>query len=160
MRHLFLNLDGRISRKTFWLASLGVLVTGFVIAAIAVAQKLAGEVARDMAVEGVVLLFLLPYFMLAVKRGHDRNISTWIVSGWFVLVATTDALDFFGWLPSGDDLSKSGPFLLAAIWVTGIVGLALLVELYFRRGTSGLNRYGPDPLSKLTPSLNLKPASP
>jgi uncharacterized membrane protein YhaH (DUF805 family) len=155
MRHLFLNLDGRISRKTFWLASLGVLATGLVIAAIAavIAEKLAGEVARDVAVEGVVLLFLLPYFMLAVKRGHDRNISTWIVSGWFVLVATTNALDLFGWLPSGDDLSKSGPFLLAAIWVTGIVGLALLIELYFRRGTSGLNRYGSDPLSKLTPQV-------
>jgi uncharacterized membrane protein YhaH (DUF805 family) len=43
MRHLFLNLDGRISRKTFWLASLGVLVTGFVVAAIApvIAEKLA-----------------------------------------------------------------------------------------------------------------------
>jgi uncharacterized membrane protein YhaH (DUF805 family) len=97
--YFFGNLDGRIGRKTFWLASLGVLVTGFVVAAVAaaIAEKLADEVARDMAVEGVVLLFLLPYFMLAVKRGHDRNISTWIISGWFVLVATTDALDFF-WL--------------------------------------------------------------
>ena len=164
MRHLFLNLDGRISRKTFWLASLGVFITEFVVAAIAAAimEKLADEVARDRAVEGVMLVFLLPYFMLAVKRGHDRNISTWIVSGWFVLVATIDALDFFCRLPSGHDLSKSGPLLLAAILVmgiVGIVGLALLTELYFRRGTSGLNRYGPDPLSSiLAPNPKLREA--
>jgi uncharacterized membrane protein YhaH (DUF805 family) len=29
-----------------------------------------------------------------------------------------------------------------------VVGLALLVELGFRRGTVGPNQYGPDPLAK------------
>jgi uncharacterized membrane protein YhaH (DUF805 family) len=32
--------------------------------------------------------------------------------------------------------------------ITGIVSLALLIELGFRRGTPGPNRYGPDPLAK------------
>jgi uncharacterized membrane protein YhaH (DUF805 family) len=32
----------------------------------------------------------------------------------------------------------------------GILGLALIVDLGFRRGTVGPNRYGPDPLDAST----------
>jgi uncharacterized membrane protein YhaH (DUF805 family) len=47
----------------------------------------------------VMFLFLVPQFLIAVKRAHDRNISTWVVSAWLVMLATTDVLDFFGQLP-------------------------------------------------------------
>jgi uncharacterized membrane protein YhaH (DUF805 family) len=151
--YFFGNLDGRIGRKTFWIASIAVLVTEFIIAAIAaVITKLfvngaAGQTAADV----VMLLFLLPQFVIAVKRAHDRNIPTWIVSAWLVLLATTDVLDLFGWLPTRINLnvfSLANILLFAYTMVAGIVSLALLIELCFRRGTNGPNRYGPDPLAK------------
>jgi uncharacterized membrane protein YhaH (DUF805 family) len=39
------------------------------------------------------------------------------------------------------------------IFVVGIVSLALLIELGFRRGTRGSNRFGPDPLAKTCAAL-------
>ena len=46
-----------------------------------------------------------------------------------------DRLGFAGWI---------------AIIFVGIVSLAFFVELGFRRGTIGPNRYGPDPLELRT----------
>ena len=68
-----------------------------------------------------------------------------------MLLATTDVLDFFGLLPTQINLnvfSSANVFVFAYTMITGIVSLALLIELCFRRGTSGPNRYGPDPLVK------------
>ena len=98
-----------------------------------------------------MFLYLFPQFVIAVKRAHDRNISTWIVSTWLVLLVTTDVLDFFGWLPTRLNLNVFSPtnlLLFAYLMVAGIISLALLIELCFRRGTNGPNRYGPDPLAK------------
>ena len=87
----------------------------------------------------VMFLHLFPQFVIAVKRAHDRNISTWIVSTWLVLLVTTDVLDFFGWLPTRLNLNVFSPtnlLLFAYLMVAGIISLALLIELCFRRGTT------------------------
>jgi uncharacterized membrane protein YhaH (DUF805 family) len=148
----FFSLRGRIGRKTFWIASIIVVVIELVMATVATAitQKFVNETAGYTA-DIVMFLFLFPQFVIAVKRAHDRNISTWIISAWLVLLATTDVLDFFGWLPTRINLNVFSPenlLLFAYIMIAGIVSLALLIELGFRRGTSGPNRYGPDPLVK------------
>jgi uncharacterized membrane protein YhaH (DUF805 family) len=149
----FCNLRGRIGRKTFWIASIIVVVVELVIATVATAitRKFLNEAAGHAAADIVMFLFLLPQFVIAVKRAHDRNISTWIVSAWLVLLATTNLLDFFGWLPTRINLNVFAPtnlLLFAYTMIAGVVSLALLIELCFRRGTNGSNRYGPDPLAK------------
>jgi uncharacterized membrane protein YhaH (DUF805 family) len=119
--------------------------------ATAIAQKFLNETAGHTATDIVMFLFLLPQFVIAVKRAHDRNISTWVIGAWFVLLATTDVLDFLGWLPTRINLNVFSPanlLLFAYTMIAGIVSLALLIELCFRRGTNGPNRYGPDPLAK------------
>jgi uncharacterized membrane protein YhaH (DUF805 family) len=151
--YFFCNLRGRIGRKTFWIASIIVVVIEVLTATIATAitQKFVNETAGHTATDIVMFLFLFPQFVIAVKRAHDRNISTWIVSAWLVLLATTDVLDFFGLLPTQINLnvfSSANVFVFAYTMIAGIVSLALLIELGFRRGTSGPNRYGPDPLAK------------
>jgi hypothetical protein len=58
---------------------------------------------------------------------------------------------FLGWLPTRLNLNVFSPanlVLFAYIMIAGIISLALLIELCFRRGTKGPNRYGPDPLAK------------
>jgi uncharacterized membrane protein YhaH (DUF805 family) len=120
-------------------------------AATAITKKFVNEAASHTAADIVMFLFLFPQFVIAVKRAHDRNISTWVVSAWLLLLATTDVLDFFGWLPTRIDLnvfSQANLLLFVYTTIAGIVSLALLIELCFRRGTNGPNRYGPDPLAK------------
>jgi uncharacterized membrane protein YhaH (DUF805 family) len=78
----FTNFDGRITRKTFWLASIAVLVIELLIAAAAAAtaEEFADEATGDLATDIVLFAFLYPQFAISVKRGHDRNISTWVIA--------------------------------------------------------------------------------
>jgi Protein of unknown function (DUF805) len=64
-----------------WIASIVVLVIEFVIETVAAAitKEIVNEAAGLTAVDFVIFVFLLPQFVIAVKRAHDRNISTWIV---------------------------------------------------------------------------------
>jgi uncharacterized membrane protein YhaH (DUF805 family) len=151
--YFFLNFDGRIGRKTFWLASITVFVIEILIAAIAAvtAEEVASEAAGDLTMDIVLFVFLYLQFMIAVKRGHDRNISTWVIGAWYVVLAMFDVLRFFGWLrtsPNQNVFSSANLLSFAFIMIAGILSLALLIELGFRRGTQGPNRYGPDPLAK------------
>ena len=148
----FANFDGRISRKRFWLALIAIFVIQIVIAAIAAAtaEQMANEAAGDMAMDIVLFIFLYPQFVISVKRGHDRNISTWVISAAYILLALFDTLRFAGWLrtnPNQNTFSTANLMSFAFIVIVGVVSLALLIELGFRRGTPGPNRYGPDPLA-------------
>jgi uncharacterized membrane protein YhaH (DUF805 family) len=148
----FGNFDGRISRKTFWLAGIVVFIIQILIAVVAAvaAEAMANEAAGDMAMDVVLFVFLYPQFVISVKRGHDRSISTWVISAAFVLLALFDVLRFAGWLrthPNQNTLSAANLISFAFIVIVGVVSLALLIELGFRRGTPGANRYGPDPLA-------------
>jgi len=54
-----------------------------------------------------------------------------------------------GWIAK-TNLSNPTPLVYALLVPLGILGLALIVDLGFRRGTVGPNRYGPDPLDAST----------
>jgi uncharacterized membrane protein YhaH (DUF805 family) len=60
-----------------------------------------------------------------------------------------DLLIVLGLAGSDDEPSVIAVVLSASMLV---LGLALLIELGFRRGTIGPNRYGPDPLAPSAPS--------
>jgi uncharacterized membrane protein YhaH (DUF805 family) len=105
----FANVDGRISRKTFWLALIAVFVIQIVIAAIAAAtaEQMASETAGDLAMDVVLFIFLYPQFVISVKRGHDRNISTWMIGAAYILLALFDVLRFAGWLRTNPNQNTS-----------------------------------------------------
>jgi uncharacterized membrane protein YhaH (DUF805 family) len=131
----FTSLDGRIPRKTFWLAVLVMVVISWILqfivfaifgggAMTAVDPNLTPEAqaaAMQQAMSGmmlplgiVILLTLWPSICIYAKRWHDRN-----KSGWWSLI----------------------------MFVPIIGGIWLLVELGFLRGTEGPNKYGPDPIA-------------
>lgn len=77
--HLFLRLQGRVSRRTFWLY--GVLVplsAGLVGLALLEIAGLNNELSEGL----MNLLLAWPSIAVSVKRWHDRDRS-----GWWVLVA-------------------------------------------------------------------------
>ena len=84
---MFFSLDGRITRRDFWLygvlALLGLALLGHALLGIA-------RVPSDTADRVVNLLLVWPALAVSVKRWHDRD-----KSGWWVLI---NLLPVIGWL--------------------------------------------------------------
>jgi uncharacterized membrane protein YhaH (DUF805 family) len=137
--YLLNGFHGRIGRQTFWLA-MGVLAIAEIIAHL-FAEQIQGE--RLGAI--VDLAFTYPEFAVAVKRAHDRNMPVWLLAIFFGAGALLDLLTVLGL--AGSDDAPSMLSLAIAVPFT-VLGLALLVELGFRKGTVGPNQHGPDPLAK------------
>lgn len=137
-KYLLTSFDGRIPRRHFWIA-LGALVVIEILCHL-IANRIQGE--RLGAI--VDLAFLYPEFAITAKRAHDRNIRTLVPSLFFAGAVLLDFLIILGLLGPSEQPTRL--FLIVGIPV-GLFGLALLIDLGFRRGTPGPNRYGPDPLS-------------
>jgi uncharacterized membrane protein YhaH (DUF805 family) len=135
--YLFNSFDGRISRKTFWIAMVALTVAE--IFCHIVAEAIQGD--RLSAI--VDLAFTYPEFAVAAKRGHDRNMPLWLLAVFFGAGAVLDLLTVLEL--TGTDEAPSTLSLFIAVPFT-VLGLALLIELGFRRGTVGPNQFGPDPL--------------
>ena len=149
----FGNFEGRIPRKTFWRANVAVFVIEVILAAIAgaVVEGFAGDAAGDLAADVIVFVFLYPSFVIALKRTHDRDIPGWIICGYYAVLMAYQLLVFAGWSninPDPSVFSLRPLFAIMFVLIVGVIGLAVLIELGFRRGTPGPNRYGPDPLEK------------
>jgi uncharacterized membrane protein YhaH (DUF805 family) len=153
----FSSLEGRIGRKTFWLFSVAVLAAQFLVlfialfvAAILLPDSSERSSAEDWWSEFVIMAGLYPQFVIDVKRGHDRNIPFWVVGVFYAAIIVRNVLSRLGWLvmsPQQAVFSARDLSSYIVILLLGIAGLALLVELGFRRGTIGPNPYGPDPLA-------------
>jgi len=135
--YLLNGFDGRISRRTFWIAM--AVVTVAEILGHLIAQEIEGD--RLSAI--VDLAFTYPEFAIALKRGHDRNMPLWLTGTFFAAGALLDLITVLGLSGTTDEPSAFS--LVIAVPFT-VLGLALLVELGFRKGTPGPNQYGPDPL--------------
>ena len=137
--YLLNSFEGRIGRQTFWIAMVVVGIANVLVCLIA--QEFGGE--RLSAI--VDLAFTYPEFAVGAKRCHDRNLPLWLLGIFFAANAALDLLTVLGW--GGTDDAPSALALTIAVPFT-VLGLALLFELGFRRGTAGPNPYGPDPLAK------------
>lgn len=156
--NFFGSFDGRIGPKTFWFTSIAIsaaeLVVAFVGALIIALLSADWEAkAGERWIDVVFLIFLYPQFVIDVKRGHDRNIPTWVIGVFYAALAAHYFLVKFGWLtelPNQNVTSSINVASFIVVILLGIFGLAFLVELGFRKGTTGPNRYGPDPLGPQT----------
>jgi uncharacterized membrane protein YhaH (DUF805 family) len=137
--YLLTSFDGRINRRTFWIAL--IVVTAAEVFCHIVAYRIEGE--RLSAI--VDLAFTYPEFAIAAKRAQDRNMPAWVVGIFFAAGVLLDFITVIGW--SGT-IEQPNPLVIAISLPFTIFGLALLADLGFRRGTQGPNRYGPDPLAR------------
>lgn len=135
---LFNSFHGRIGRQTFWMAFVVLLVAEFIC------HELAERLQGDRLAAIVDLAFTYPEFAVTLKRARDRDMPIWVLIAFFSANAFLDLLMVLGL--AGTDEHPSMTSLAIAIPFT-VVGLALLVELGFRKGTEGPNRHGPDPLA-------------
>jgi uncharacterized membrane protein YhaH (DUF805 family) len=138
--YLFNSFHGRIGRQAFWFALILTIVAQLA------GQAIADQVQGDRLSAIVDLVFTYPQFAVTIKRAHDRNMPDWVLIAFFAANAFLDllvVLDLAGTNEHPNLLS-----LAVAIPLT-VVGVALLVELGFRKGTEGPNQYGPDPLQTI-----------
>jgi uncharacterized membrane protein YhaH (DUF805 family) len=136
---LFTSFEGRISRRPFWIAWIVLIAIDIVVMLVAEGPH------EDRLTALADLILIYPQFAVCAKRGHDRNTPTWVIGLFFALAAVFDLLLLGGWITSADLKSPSAPVLFLLIPLV-LLFLVLIVDLGFRRGTRGPNRYGPDPL--------------
>jgi uncharacterized membrane protein YhaH (DUF805 family) len=144
--NLFLGFEGRISRQPFWLGFI-LLTVAEVLALMAFGVPFFPNVMKPLPLRlteaAVELVVLYPTAALAVKRLHDRDqpgsYAAWLI-GISLALLLTNLLGL-----TGDPNHMTLLDWVLSLLVLGIA-LVFLIELGFRRGTPGENRYGPDPL--------------
>jgi uncharacterized membrane protein YhaH (DUF805 family) len=140
-RHLFFGFDGRIGRTTYWIA----------MAILLAAELICYSLGYGRGDERLGALFdlalLYPESAVLFKRAHDRNMPDKVVAGYMVLSILLAGVTIFG---LGGTVDKpNGLYWLIAL-PSMALALYLFVDLGFRRGVSGPNRHGPDPLQGKT----------
>lgn len=140
---------GRISRRTYWLAMLGVYTVFFLIAGAAeylVTGRLRLAVSSSDAplwpaiFASLMVLVLWPSLAISLKRWHDHGLPSWPIFLYYVLCLCA-ALT----VPFLSDIKLVGLHMLFSS-VLDIFWIVLIIVLGFIKGNVGPNRYGPDPL--------------
>ncbi len=144
---LFTSFHGRISRQSWWL---GIVI----LFPLSIAGAALLDPARYSLVSSVVLppnlaatiwslLVVFPMTAITVKRFNDRDWPNWLGYGYGLIASVQIIALHFGFL-AGPVMSTRETI---AIVIFGSLGLFIVIVNGFLRGTSGPNRYGPDPLS-------------
>jgi uncharacterized membrane protein YhaH (DUF805 family) len=153
---------GRISRYQFWVRGLVVIWAIFLLLEVPIwvfaaagSKAGAGIFAVLLAVYSLVIIW--PSLALQIKRIHDRNKSGWLI----VIPMIPGLLLGIVWgvaaieaISSGDFQSDAtvGVLIGAGIftWILVLISLGIsiwfFVEFGCLRGTTGENRFGPDPV--------------
>ncbi|RAI44839.1 DUF805 domain-containing protein [Rhodoplanes roseus] len=130
------GFHGRITRKVFWIAF--VAVTAVELTCHAIAGAIEGERLTSI----VSLAFSYPEFAIMAKRGHDRGMPTVVPGVFFGVSVLIDFLFVIGAAGTSDEPSAL-LLMLTVPWL--VFALVLLIDLGFRPGTPGPNRWGPSP---------------
>lgn len=143
--NLLFGFDGRIRRLPWWLGTIAVEIV------VAVLNQLFG-IPLDTAPAPmtprivslvITIVSLYPLMALAVKRLHDRDRPGTTALPLLLAFLAIPVGDLFGYF---DEAAQMTPIKLVVMIVIAAIGLGYLIELGFRRGDPGPNRYGPDPL--------------
>jgi uncharacterized membrane protein YhaH (DUF805 family) len=144
IRNLLLSFQGRIGRAQYWLGTLAIAAIEWALQW-ALGVPLLGNTS-DLRLRAVIfavgLILLYPTAAIAVKRLHDRSQPGKYVGPLLAAYGVALLGDLLGYFDDPDHLGFAGWIAIAFV---GVIGLAFLIELGFRRGTPGANQYGPDP---------------
>jgi uncharacterized membrane protein YhaH (DUF805 family) len=163
--NLLFSFHGRINRAQYWLGGLG---AGFLasIAIFFMAFIIAppdGAKPDPMAQATLTLAAFAPVFLgmiwaclaIQVKRFHDRGRS-----GWFSLIPLIPGLIISTIVIGGVMTDAPGaqvvPQILPWFGISGLINLALFVDLGLMPGNNGPNKFG-DPPGSGSPSTQFKP---
>lgn len=163
-KFLYGDPRGRISRKTWWLGAIGLIIISIVVNMVLGVVATAFGLSKSafgiglMSLIAVAVLFF-PYYALTVKRLHDRSRPTvlfWLFFAPSILSSLLMMLGVAGEMGTvhlfGTEAPAFQPNALgqAVTLLSFGVGVWALVELGFMKGQAGDNAYGADPLRRTT----------
>lgn len=134
-KFLFLDSNGRIGRKDFWIGFLILFVAGFVLGLIPVLGVL------------ISIALIYPQVCLYAKRLHDFGKSGWLAAVPYaaatifvvtILTVGVSAVSAGG----GADLGAGGAGVVILGIIVGLGSLAFLLWVGLSRSDPGSNRYG------------------
>jgi len=158
----WLSFRGRIGRKTFWLGYILPLIGASIVANIldaalglvapfdadAMPADMSGQVGPIGTI--VSVLFIWPSLAGSIKRLHDRDRSGWWIGAFYLLSiggAFLMGLSVLAGISGGAAQAGASIIFIVALGLALLgLGIWLIVETGFLRGTPGPNRFGPDPL--------------
>ena len=127
----YCSFKGRASRSEFWWFCLFTFILNIIVALLGSLLPALGSIVSAVQ----ALWLLLPTVSVSTRRLHDRNLSGW----WQVLPLAAVLPAIAGAVLGADAL------LVLAGSAAALASLGLLV-VYVLKGTTGPNRFGPDPL--------------
>lgn len=150
LQALYLSSDGRISRKTWWIGTLILIVATLIL------YFVLGLVGLGLTSRwGPIIAYLIvifPTLNLGVKRRHDRDNNGNDYRILIGLYAVLTLLQVLGVGYTATDLGNGMVAMMPDMWmsvitiVVSLYGLYMLIQLGFLKGTPGANTYGADPL--------------
>ena len=149
LQKILFSFEGRIGRRTYWLATLALIVAVLVLtfAPFLLDSEAAAVLMLALTSQLVWLLSLWPMLAVGAKRLHDRNRNGWWLLVFWLLPFALFVGGFSIALFDDPRTGRSGDFSTGVILVLASLPPALwgIVELGILPGTMGPNRYGADP---------------
>jgi uncharacterized membrane protein YhaH (DUF805 family) len=152
LQKILFSFDGRIGRRTYWLAVLALIVAVLVLtcAPFLLGSEQAAVLIIALTSQCIWLSSLWPILAVGSKRLHDRNKNGWwLLVFWLLPFALfTVGLSIALFDPNS---GRSGDLSTASILILASLPPALwgIVELGILPGTKGPNLYGADPAQQL-----------
>ena len=141
-QELYLSSNGRISRKTWWIGTVLLIVASLVLYFVLGFVGLGANSTWGPIIVYLVLIF--PALNIGLKRRQDRDndgMDYKIFMGASAVVTLLQAFNVGNARTMSPDLWMTGLSLLL-----GVFAIYILVQVGFLKGTTGPNSYGPDPL--------------
>jgi uncharacterized membrane protein YhaH (DUF805 family) len=149
LQKILFSFDGRIGRRTYWLAILALIAAVQVLtfAPFLLAGEEAAFLMLALTSQFIWLLSLWPLLAVGSKRLHDRDKNGWWLLVFWLLPFALFVGGFSFALFDDPKTGRTGDFLTASILIFASLPPALwgIVELGILPGTNGPNLYGADP---------------
>ena len=153
LQQILFSFDGRIGRRTYWLAILALIVAVQVLtfAPFLLESEQAAVLMLALASQFIWLFSLWPILAVGSKRLHDRNKNGWWLLVFWLLPVALVIGGFSIALFDDPRTGRSGDFSTGAMLVLASLPPALwgIVELGILPGARGPNLYGADPAEEL-----------
>lgn len=154
LKALYGGAEGRIARRQWWIGVVGLIVASIVLSILLAVIGLGTASAWGQLITYVILFY--PSWCIGIKRRQDRGSNANDFKAFMGLSALVTVLQAAGIgvtmtdLGNGVVMPMPDMWLSALLFLLGLYGIYMLVQLGFLRGTPGSNTYGPDPLAMTT----------
>lgn len=131
---LLLTFEGRIARQDFWIGIVALFLVNLIVG------WFLGLIGGRFLSGLLSLVLTYPTYCLSLKRSNDLDYPQTYVQAFMAVSVAITVMSMFSFFGLG--------FLTFVILpIVAIAAIALIVVLGFFQGTTGPNRYGPDPLA-------------